>query len=127
MARYLKCFVTIGVGIVVLVTLAAVSAGAGEFRNLSQCIRNGSQVLHNECGQPVIATYCFGMNDATKPCDTKTLSLAISLMANETKSIGLYHNIYYFACEAPGVPDGVAFDGSGLIGGCRPPQMPGHE
>ena len=127
MARYLKHRIVIGLSVVAFVTGAIIAANAGEYRNLSQCVRNGSQVLHNECGQPVIATYCFGTNDATKPCDTRTLSLAISLMANETKPIGLYHNIYYFACEAPGVPDGVSFDGAGLMGVCRPPQSRASE
>ena len=76
-----------------------------------------------EINRPVF----YGIPGATKPCDTRTLSLAISLMANETKPIGLYHNIYYFACEAPGVPDGVSFDGAGLMGVCRPPQARTNE
>jgi hypothetical protein len=105
----------------------AIKSGKRDFRNASSCVQNVKEAVQNKCEYPVKVGFCFAEANAgngdtfDKTCQAQNFGTTDVLPPNQEAHIGTYHYMYFFACEAPAVPQNMLFDGSGITGVCSAP------
>jgi len=105
----------------------AIKSGKRNFRNASSCVSNIKEAVQNKCGYPVLIGFCFAEANAgsgdtfDKTCQAQNFGTTGVVPPNEQTHIGIYHYVYFFACEAPAAPRNMFFDGNGITGVCSAP------
>jgi hypothetical protein len=105
----------------------AIKSGKRNFRNGSSCVQNIKEAVQNKCEYPVKIGFCFAEANAgsgdtfDKTCQAQNFGTTEALPPNQEAHIGIYHYVYFFACEAPAAPQSMLFDGSGITGVCSAP------
>jgi hypothetical protein len=104
-----------------------IKSGKRNYRNASTCVQNIANAIQNKCDYPVKVGFCFGEQNSgvgdtfDKTCQRQKFALTATLAPNEQSALGIYHYVYFFACELPSEPQNMFFDGSAITGVCTAP------
>ena len=104
-----------------------IKSGKRNYRNASTCVQNIADAIQNKCDYAVKVGFCFGeQNSGTgdtfdKTCQRQKFGLTNTLAPSEQTSLGIYHYVYFFACELPSEPQNMYFDGKAITGVCAAP------
>jgi hypothetical protein len=104
-----------------------IKSGKRNYRNASLCVQNVANAIQNKCEYAVKVGFCFGeLNSGSgdtfdKTCQRQKFGLTKTLAPSEQSALGIYHYVYFFACELPSEPQNMFFDGSAVTGVCAAP------